>query len=472
VAAVARRIGPFVGLAGVAALARIPFMGSIGPDEGGYAYVAWRWAQGHALYHPTWIDRPQGLILVYRLLLSLASAVWTVRLGAVLAGVAITLLLVLAGRAVEAPAGLFAGALFATAGLVPHLEGFTFNGELAACVPATAAVAVAFHAQRRNSRGVLVGAAVIGGAAMLMKQSGFDGLVVVIAVAWLGADSPRDRAERLVITASAGAFPLAASAFAGWVSGWDAYWNGVVASHIDGADLATRASRFAASLPAAAHDLLPLMTVAALGAWRARHEPGPPRLALVWLAGAFVGVNVGGLYWLHYYVQLVPPLCLLGGFGLARVRDARVAWTAAAVVALPAVIFVATVAAAPDRRQDVLVKYALGFDNDERIARYVDAHSSSSTDVYALASRADFYFLAHRPAASPYLWGHPLREIPGALVSLERTLAGPRRPQLVVLFQRAPLHKHERLRDLVARYYHQVWRAPQTGTPVLAARRR
>jgi hypothetical protein len=144
---------------------------------------------------------------------------------------------------------------------------------------------------------------------------------------------------------------------------------------------------------------------------------------------------------------------------------------AVALVALPSAAFVATLARSPDRRQDLMVKYALGFENDQRIARWVDEHSASSSSVYALASRADFYFLAHRPAASPYLWGHPLREIPGALASLVRTLAGPHRPRLVVLFQRRPLDLHARLRDVLERYYRQIWRAPRTGTPVLAVAR-
>lgn len=465
-AAAARRLGPLLALAALAALLRAPFAGSIGPDEGGYAYVAWRWAHGHALYHPTWIDRPQGLILVYRLLISVANAVWTVRLGAIVAGAAVSLLLAAAGRVFSPRAGLIAGALFATVGVAPHLEGFTFNGELAACVPASAAVAVAFAAYRRRSTALLAAAALLGGAAMLMKQSGFDGLAVVYAVAWTADAKPRLR--RVVVTTAAAAVPLAASVVAGSLAGWSTYWDAVVASHL-GVDLSTRMSHLAGSLPGAGRDLGPLALVALVGAREAWRRAGPERLALVWLGAALVGVNVGGLYWPHYYVQLLPPLCLLAGLGLASVADRRVAWAVVVVAALPATIYVATVARAPDRRQETMVKYALGFENDQRIAQYVDAHSSQSASVYALASRADFYFLAHRAAASPYLWGHPLRAVPGALASLERTLAGPRRPALVVLFQRRPLHAHRRLQRVLARFYRQVWRAPGTGTPVLAA---
>src|SRR6185312_3169434 len=181
VGAAARRYAPFAALAFVAALVRLPFLGSIGPDEGGYAYVAWRWSQGADLYRSVWIDRPQGLIVVYRLLISISHSAWAIRLGAVVAGATITLLIVAIGRLLASPeAGFLAGGLYAIAGIGPHIEGYTFNGELAASVPATAAVAAVLVARRRDSRRWLVAAGTFGGSAILMKQSGFDGLAVVL----------------------------------------------------------------------------------------------------------------------------------------------------------------------------------------------------------------------------------------------------------------------------------------------------
>jgi 4-amino-4-deoxy-L-arabinose transferase-like glycosyltransferase len=462
----ARRYAPFAALALLAALVRLPFLGSIGPDEGGYAYVAWQWSRGAELYRSVWVDRPQGLILAYRLLISISHSAWAIRLGAVVAGAAITLLVVAIGRLLASPAaGFLAGGLYAIAGIGPHIEGFTFNGELAAAVPATAAVAAALVAWRRDSRRWLVAAAALGGSAMLMKQSGFDGLAVVFGVALL----LRHRLKSLGLVAAGAAIPLGASAIDGWLSGWPFYWSAVVGDHLGTATSASRAKHLLASLPAAGRDLLPLGAAALIGLWLVRKQPFQLRLGLVWLAAALVGVNVGGLYWPHYYVQLLAPLCLLAALGVSRLRDRRLAWATATVVALPALWFVAGVVRAPEPQQDLMVKYALGFENDQRIARYVRAHSSSREDVYALESRADFYFLASRPAAYPYLWGQPIHAIPGALPSLERTLASPRRPKLVVLFQRSPLDRHRLLRAIIDRYYRRVWQAPRTGTPVLAS---
>jgi 4-amino-4-deoxy-L-arabinose transferase-like glycosyltransferase len=459
---------PVALLGAVAATIRLPFLGTIGPDEGGYAYVAREWARGDHLYRGAWIDRPQGLVLVYRLLVSVGHTAATIRLAAVVAGVVITLLLVVIGRLLESPAAGFAAALvYAVVGVGPHIEGYTFNGELAAAVPATAAVAAAAMAtsSRRNGRWLVLAGA-LGGCAILMKQSGFDGLAVACFAAVAVPPSRRERLRGLVLVVAGAAAPLLASLAAGWLGGWHAYWSAVAGYRLREVSAAGRADHLAQSLPGAARDLAPLAIVAALAVWRR-----PPALAVVWLAAALAGFNLGGSYWPHYYAQLVPPLALLAGIGIARIERRSARLVAAAVVTAPVLLFVAQLSGASERHGDATVKYAIAFENDQRLARYVRAHTTAADTVYAFVSRADFYFLADREAASPYLWANPLKEIPGAIASLERTLAGPRRPKLVVVFQcpASPL-LGRRIEPILRRHYQLVWRAPRTGTAVLAAR--
>jgi hypothetical protein len=275
------------------------------------------------------------------------------------------------------------------------------------------------------------------------------------------------------LVVAGGAVPLGASAIAGWLSGWRFYWSAIFGDHLGAATSALRATRLLESLPAAGRDLLPLAAAALLGLWLSRKQPFQLQIGLVWLVAAVAGVNVGGLYWPHYYVQLLAPLCVLAALALARIRNRVIGCVAAGLAALPALLFLGVLLHASDFRSDRMVKYTLGFENDQRIARYVRSHSSPHASVYALDSRADFYFLADRKAASPYLWAHPLDTIPGARASLARALAARQRPRFVVLFQRAPLHHTERaLRSILDRYYQAVWRAPGTGTTVLAAEKR
>jgi hypothetical protein len=60
-----------VALAGLLAVAlRAPFFGApLTADEGGYGEVARLWSHGATLYGDAWVDRPQGLELVFRAIL-------------------------------------------------------------------------------------------------------------------------------------------------------------------------------------------------------------------------------------------------------------------------------------------------------------------------------------------------------------------------------------------------------------------
>src|SRR3954447_24438612 len=208
-----RRPGGALVLAGMGALAvvaRLPFVGAgIGPDEGGAAYVARQWSHGARLYHDVWIDRPQGLLWLYRGIEASGANAWTIRLAAILFGVAITWLMFALGSMLDGFAtGVAAGFLYAVVGAGPHIEGFTMNGELAAALPGTAAVAVAVAWWRGDRRWRwLFAAGALGGVAILMKQGGFDGLVAAGVLALAVPHSLRDRARAAALVAAGALVP-------------------------------------------------------------------------------------------------------------------------------------------------------------------------------------------------------------------------------------------------------------------------
>jgi 4-amino-4-deoxy-L-arabinose transferase-like glycosyltransferase len=464
---------PLLGLAAclvATVLVRLPYLGSIGPDEGGYAYVAQRWADGATLYRGVWIDRPQGLIAVYRGLLAVGSDARTIRAGAIAAAVLLVVLLAAIARELAGTrAALFAAGLFAVAGVAPHIEGFTLNGELVAAVPAGAAVLTAVRSRGRI--GWLVAAGVAGGLALTAKQSAVDGLVVAAFVAVVGGAG---RWRRLGAVALGAALPIGVCVAAGLRDGWHTYWTALAGYELRergaGMGLAARLGHALASAPAGARDLLPLALVAGAGLVAARRRSDlRVSVPLVWTLASAAAVNVGGMYWPHYYVQLLPPLVLGAALAVAALPR-PVALAAAAALAAPATLTVATAAAAPDRVADRTVTYARGFDNDARIAAWLRSHSSPRSSVYVVYSRADIYFLADRRAAFPYLWSAPLDGIPHALGRLARVLSGPRRPRYVVEAQRPGEADHGRIAAALRRDYKLVWRSPGWGTDVLAPR--
>lgn len=450
----------------VAALLRIPFLwAGLGMDEGGYAHVVQQWSRGAGLYGEAWLDRPQGLLLTYRFLLWLNDDGWTIRLGAVLAGLAITVLVGLIGwLLVGRRAGVIAAGLYAVVGVAPNIEGFTLNGELLASVPATLAVTAALLWRRYWSAGWLVAAGLAAGIAVTMKQSGLDGMIVGLVVVLL-----RKRSERRlavlppVLFLGASAIPVGLSALHGWHLGWREYWTALVGYQFaalggSAAGPAARWAEFTGSLGRPAQDLTVVVVAAVAGLWllrgssRQAHpaQPAQPtrlawsaqptRLArsarpvlLAWLGGAMLGVHLGGSYWPHYYVQLLPPLTVLAAAAIAAIRRPRLRTAAAVTALLPQLVWLAALvpATAPERQQRIPY-YRLAC-RDERIAAAIQAETAPNERIFVLVSQSNIYFLAQRTTDYPYLWGKPIEKIPDALPRLRTMLDGPDRPALIVL---------------------------------------
>ncbi|MEV4704955.1 hypothetical protein [Actinoplanes sp. NPDC049316] len=453
----------------VAVLLRVPFLFTgLSTDEGGYAYVARQWARGDLLYSDVWLDRPQGLLLTYRALLAIDESGWAIRLGVVLAGAILTVAVAaigwgLAGRA----AGVVAAWLYAVVGVAPHLEGMTLNGELLASVPSTVSIALAVLWWRRGrSLWWLAGAGVLAGVALTMKQSGIDGVLVGLLVLVLAR-----RGKPVPVFLAGVALPLLASALHGLAVGWSAYWTALVGYQLSalggsGSNASTRWTDLGRQAGDIALGVVPVLLVSLLG-WRVL-DRGARRLLGVWLFAGFIGINLGGSYWPHYFVQPLPALVVLAAVAVIGVRAGWRRWALAAVATVPTLVWLAAlVPMSPGGRADTIPYDALAA-RDDRIAAVIRASTGPDDRIYVLESEAYLYFAADREASYPYLWGKPIDKIPDALPRLRAMLASPQRPVLVVLdTPPAAVDPSGGIAADLAAYYH-----PETtveGVPILRA---
>lgn len=358
-------------------------------------------------------------------------------------------------------AAVTAGLLAATVGASPFIESFTLSGELLASLPAVLSL-VCFCAYLRDRRlGWLVAAGVLTGLAVLVKQSAFDaGLAAVAYLLW--RDRRRGLAPAGVLVASALTPVAIAAASAASLGEWT---YAVIGYRFHGDSLLTgsfagRAHQLWLSLPPVAKALGLLAVLAAAG-WR--HAP---LLARIWLGAAVVGVLGGGNFHTHYYLQLVPPLALLGAVGLRRLwlaapRPALAATAAAGAASLAAALPVAW--ATPGRQAQTIWPRDPHLVVDAALARYVRAHTAPNERILAIWADADLYYLADRRAAVRYLWARNVAAIPGALQAVHRALAM-RRPTLVLVVQApAKLDPSGRTRALLERGYRRVARIGGVG---------
>ena len=433
-------------LLAIAAILRLPLAGSpLVSDEGGYGFVAARWADGQRLYTDVFVDRPQGLLLVFRMLVGLEDGPPTLaaRVAAMLAAASIALgaataAWALAGRR----AGVAAGLAAAFAGAAPHLQGHVLNGELAASAVSVWGVALAFVARRDDAPRLLLPAGLLAGAACTVKQSAVDAVAVVALVALL---MPRERRPRALGWAALGvALPLGLSALHGLATGWGAYWYAVVAYRFgpaaDPGGLGAKAEALDASGPRVLLDLGVLLALAAFGWAGARFRGRRDWPLLAWVGASTAAIVLGPYAWPHYFLQWVAPAAVGAGLALARWSRRR-AWTlpvGLAAIAAPAVLTSAMWAGLPPAERDLAATGSPSVLDNEQIAPWLASNTAPGDEVYALAASADVYLKSGRATAYPYLWWANVRYVPSALPELRASLAGPDAPRWVVVYQ-APL---------------------------------
>ena len=447
-----------------ATLLRLRFLHlPLNTDEAGFAEVARLWSRGLPLYgQQAWVDRPQGLLLAYRLVaatgwdpmarvLAMAAAAVT---AAAVAGAAWAL----AGRR----AALIAAVLFAVLSPAPHLEGFTGNGELLGTAFASSAVAVAawWWARGGLDRRLLVVAGALAAIAPLMKQSAVDGVVAVVALVLVSSPAPRRRGRDLVAVGAGVALPVVAALAHAATIGFGAWWFAVAGHRTQTQSLlhgsgALHWEEFRASLGPFWRDLGVLVPLAALGTLAA-YLDRRLTLPLAWLLAAALGFAVGGLYHPHYWMQLAAPLVLLAAIGLdavAGVSKALAVGLGVLALAIP-LAYAEPVYLAPTNARASLLS-----SRDDRIViagaigDYVRSVTRPSDRIAVLWDDASVFWHADRPPAFQYMWWRPLSEIRGAAERARATITGPDPPVVVVAEDAAMLDPRGDVRRTLAERY-------------------
>ncbi len=437
--------------------------------------------EGGRLYEDATDRKPPLVPYLYAATFSVlgTTALWSVRVVAMLAAALTALLLALeARRRYGQRAGWIAGLLFVlgSVAFAPQ-DGQAANFEVFMLPAMTAAVLLAARDRPRAS-----GFAVA--IATLAKQTGAATLLPVLYLVW------KARGRRGVLAAAIGfAIPVAVVALLvgpGELLFWAVMGNG---------------SYFGiGSASAYVLGLFAVMTVAFVGAnlpiilslpraWHDRKLTRTERAAIdpgaeidvradtqtetdtdlwIWLLSAALSVAVGFRFFGHYYLQLVPPLCLLSAGVLAR----RSRMVLRATVALAAVIAVGF------SLMGFWVRPWADTPKYQAVSRYLDKHTSTTDRIFVWGHMPEIYWASDRRPASRFItngfavgdWGsRPSGDTstnvptPGAFELMMDDLR--MNPPAVVLdttpaafrgSQYSPMSKYPELRTFVDRRYEYV----------------
>jgi hypothetical protein len=299
-------------------------------DESLYAVMAEAWRNGHPPYTTIWDNKPPGIYVIFALAESaIGDPVLAIRVTALLAvgcGAWLVHGLVrdLGGDTGAAWIGVFAYIIAAATN-----DGLSSNTELFMVVFTAAAMRAALHG-RAGLAGPFFGAAIlVKYVAVFEAPALLFGLVLSSRV-----ERPGVLGRRIMLavgsTAAMGMLTLVCLAYLG-----DAlpFLADTVLANFRRAELGAPPGALAGALVLQLIRWGPLYLAAVAGVMR--RGPGSA-LLLVWLPSAFVGAVSARLFYDHYFLQMLPPLCTGAALALPPTRYLRPA-LAALVLALPAI---------------------------------------------------------------------------------------------------------------------------------------
>ncbi len=396
-------------------------------DEGEYAYIAWRWLDGHVPYADSFDQKPPAVFVVYAaILLALGDSPSAIRWGMQIftLGTMAALYAFARSRHGGVVAALAAG-LFVVATSGPAMLAHAANTEIFALLPLVSGMLLA---ERASSRGGLVDALGVGiCAAWALLFKWVTAPMVLFSAIWVLRARPVEaqRAGRLALTMVLGG-ALGLAPVLAYFAGQGALGALVEATLVYNAEYATRVPfalypqvfmlRVGQWLPAFWPILgLALVSLSGKGVPRSA-EQGVGRL-WGWLAAAFLAAASSGYFRPHYFILILPPICLLAAIGAERLL-ARLAppgrRVALAPFALLAFVLLNVFASAPwyfaGASPEEKARRIYGwnpFPESREIAEAVAALSAPGDEVFVFGSEPQILFHARRPSASHTIYAYP-----------------------------------------------------------------
>ena len=389
-------------------------------DEGGYLAIARAWGHGRVLYRDVWVDRPQGLLLIYRLWDrvfgggNVSVHLMAVVFGGVLVVSTAIVVREVAGQRAARATAIVCGVVSAC----PVLEAYIPNGEILSGALAAAGMAVCLVGlSRAHPLRWCYAAGVLAGAALSVKQSGFDGfLALLVTFGLVGAVMPQTRRR---LATAAGALTAGVASVMGALmihaalTGWWRWWFAVAGYRSQTLSVLNNPSwarlrdtaRFGLVVLGLPFALAVLAGVGHLVRSRRslRSVVGSRSMLLVtWLAAAELSFLIGGGYWRHYWLLLCAPVSAVAGVAVAQLR--RPAGLMALLVLVPSLIITGWVYVGDPATITVRASGDGSPAVNQAIADWFLAHRRVGDNLYVLCDSPAIYADAHQDPGVAYLW--------------------------------------------------------------------
>lgn len=401
-------------------------------DEGEYGYAAKVWSEGGLPYKHAFTQKPPLVLWLYRLSAPLGIPLGPRVLATFFSLATMLALFLIAPRRWSDAGRLSAPAAYAALSTTPLGDyGFAAQTEVFAAGFTAFSALGAARAWESGSRRAVFLAGLLGGAALMSKQTALYSVLAIGASSlwrgerrWAVKDAP-------LWAAGAAVLPL--------------FWIGYFASHGALGDFVDCAlagnTRYIAMVGPKdllmqfswfVRTLLPDFLKGDFLAWGLalyglsgiypEWEERAPTLSMLWLGTALAGAFTGLLLFPHYFLQAAPALALAAAAGVSKIK--RKAWVATVLLALsPALIqFDLYFVQSPETVARRLL-FPNPLNESIRIGRFLNENTDPSRPIYVFGSEAPIYLHARRSCATRHSIVYPLTMFPRSAGPIDAELA-------------------------------------------------
>ena len=398
-------------------------------DEGEYAYSGQLMLQGVAPYKLAYNMKFPGTYAAYAVLMAVFGQTTSgIHLGLLVVNAAtVALVFAIAKQLLGTRAAIAAAASYALLSVSPAVLGFAGHATHFVVLPVLAALLLLLRANAPGQAAIFA-AGVLLGLGVLMKQPGLlfvpFGAAVLAWRDWGRGASWRAMLIRLLFLGAGVTLPIAATCLLLWQAGvfekfW--FWTVVYAREYGSVlSISQGAQVFLRSIKAVLAPGWPLWALGAIGfvacLTSRRLRPTAPVLIGFLVFGALA--TMPGLYFRqHYFILVLPAVCLLAGAAVAWMGHLR----SQVFSILACVVFAGALAAAFAAERAFYFKldpvaasrsiYGTNpFPEAERVAAFLRERTTPEDKILVMGSEPQIFFHAQRNSATGYIYIYSLME--------------------------------------------------------------
>jgi hypothetical protein len=404
-------------------------------DEGEYAYAGQLMLQGIPPYRLAYNMKLPGTYAAYSLVMAIFGESPAGIHGGLLlvnAGTVI-LMFLLVKRMFDPLAGLVAGSSYALLSTSASVLGFAAHATHFVVLTALGGILLLLKALESGRMPLFFGSGVLLGLAFVMKQPGlffalFGGFFLIVTE-WQAAKKWRSILSDVWVYSAGAAIPFALTCvilyFAG-VLGKMWFWIfSYGAQYASSLSLAEGWRQLMGTLPSVVEPALFVWILAGLGlaalAWDSRAWKHAV-FAVGFLAFSWAAVCPGLYFRQHYFILMLPAVCVFVGIALsAATHELSQHFPQAAAAVIPLLVFVAAMVVSVVGQREMFFQMdplaacrsiygSNPFPEAQTVSEYLKRETAEDARIAVIGSEPEIYFYSRRHSASGYIYVYPLVE--------------------------------------------------------------